>query len=179
LYLSFLVWMALAAAGLKRIGSRLDHPNDQETRLSVGRGTGLGLLLVWGGALRLALLLGIVSSFTDHDTGTHAPDLLEGGPGFGWMIPLVVLIGPITEELTFRGLLLPGLHRWLRPELAYLLSAVAFAVLHAPLYGVATVIVLWIGIALAWARHRTQGLLAPIAIHVCINSAWVLKVVLS
>ena len=85
---------------------------------------------------------------------------------------VVVTLGPITEELLFRGLLLSALLRRMRPFAAVLVSALVFAAAHLPdlhwlWYGVPNLALL--GIAFAWLRLRSGSLWPAIVAHACNN----------
>lgn len=92
-----------------------------------------------------------------------------------WRLALavvVVTLGPITEELLFRGLLLSALLRRMRPFAAVLVSALVFAAAHLPdlhwlWYGVPNLALL--GIAFAWLRLRSGSLWPAIIAHACNN----------
>ena len=80
----------------------------------------------------------------------------------------VVILGPIAEELLFRGVLLPWLRGFSSDSAALWLSSGFFALAHLH-YGAHLLAVLPIGLALGWARLRTNGLAAPILAHTAIN----------
>lgn len=85
---------------------------------------------------------------------------------------VVVTLGPLTEELLFRGALLSALLRHQRPFAAVLVSALAFALAHLPdlhwlWYGVPNLVLL--GIAFAWLRLRSGSLWPAIIAHACNN----------
>ncbi len=87
----------------------------------------------------------------------------------GWLLVLVAVVGPVTEEFFFRGVL----YGWLRTRVhrwhALILTAVCFGALHAhlaaffPIFG--------LGLLFGWVYERTGSLAAPIAIHVFHNIA--------
>jgi membrane protease YdiL (CAAX protease family) len=79
------------------------------------------------------------------------------------------VLAAIAEEAFFRRLLYGALLRRGVP-VAILLSAVAFALVHVPVYGMAA---LWIdlgaGLLFGWQRWASGGLAAPAATHVAAN----------
>ena len=81
------------------------------------------------------------------------------------------IVAPVTEELLFRGLLLRGLVRQFKSEIAILLSAGIFGVWHGNLPQIAGASVG--GIVLGWLFLRTRSLWAPIIFHACHNATWV------
>lgn len=80
----------------------------------------------------------------------------------------VVLLAPLGEEFLFRGWLLPRLARQIGPVPALVASSGVFALLH-PHYSVQMGAIFGLGLLLGWARLRSGGLKAPIALHALIN----------
>jgi membrane protease YdiL (CAAX protease family) len=84
----------------------------------------------------------------------------------------VASIGPLVEELLFRGVLLSALLRRLRTAWAVLASAVLFALVHLPelhwlWYALPNLALL--GVALAWLRLRSGSLWPAVIAHACNN----------
>lgn len=80
------------------------------------------------------------------------------------------IIGPIAEELAFRGLLMAGLRR-LRVGVpwAILLSAALWSIIHLQ-YAPALLALIFVdGIVLGLARHYSRSLYVPIAMHMIGN----------
>ncbi len=80
----------------------------------------------------------------------------------------------MQEEVLFRGMILPRLTPWLGSTWAIVATSVIFAVLHErfggePL-GIRPAGVFVLALALGWARLRTGGLNAPIALHILTNA---------
>lgn len=94
-------------------------------------------------------------------------------PGFRIALTLAVAsIGPLVEELLFRGVLLSALLRRLRAIWAVLASAVLFALVHLPelhwlWYALPNLALL--GVALAWLRLRSGSLWPAVIAHACNN----------
>jgi membrane protease YdiL (CAAX protease family) len=71
-----------------------------------------------------------------------------------------------TEEAFLRGALFGALIRWRGPDVAVVGAAVAFALLHLPLYGVAALpLDLAVGLLLGALRLLTGGWAAPAVAH--------------
>jgi membrane protease YdiL (CAAX protease family) len=89
--------------------------------------------------------------------------------GFLWAFLVVAVVGPVMEEILFRGVILNALLDGLSPWRAVLSAALLFAVSHlnAPQF----VAALGLGILFGWLRVRTRSLLPGIAGHAFIN-AW-------
>ena len=85
------------------------------------------------------------------------------------LLALAVGVGPIAEELFFRGLI----YRWLRHRVGIgpglLASAFLFALLHTDL--IAFVPILALGLLFGWVYERTGSLAAPVAVHIFHNGA--------
>jgi membrane protease YdiL (CAAX protease family) len=79
------------------------------------------------------------------------------------------LLAPVAEESLFRGVLAPHLARLTDAMPAVLLTAAIFGVLHLGGHGPLFVGPTFLGAILGWARLRSGGLAAPIALHVLLN----------
>lgn len=113
-----------------------------------------------------------------HWTEWFEEDLVFGGPAaFVASLCGAVVIAPVTEELTFRGVLFVTLRRRLAWPLAAVVSGAAFAVLHG--YGIAGFAsVWWSGVAWAWTYERTRSLWPSIAAH-AFGNLWASAVVVT
>jgi membrane protease YdiL (CAAX protease family) len=83
-----------------------------------------------------------------------------------------VLIGPIFEELVFRGFLFPLLARTFGSALGILFTTIPFALLHVSTYGWTWQALLIVGIAglvFGYARDRTGSTIASTLIHIGYN----------
>ena len=86
---------------------------------------------------------------------------------FGLTLLLACVVGPITEEIFFRGVLFTALRTRCKPHWAILLSGAIFAAAHANIVGFLPICLL--GCMLAAVYERTGSLLSPIAVHVVHN----------
>lgn len=111
----------------------------------------------------LAVLLGVVAFAT---VGSLFPTpLLPFSP----YAALGGAVAAIAEEAFFRRFLYGWLARW-GTAIAVVGSALAFATVHAPLYGVAALpIDLGAGLLFGWQRWATGGWTAPAVTHVVAN----------
>jgi membrane protease YdiL (CAAX protease family) len=85
----------------------------------------------------------------------------------------VALLGPIFEELIFRGFLLPLFEKSAGPWAAVIMTAFLFALLHGPTVGWAWQSILVIGlagVAFGVARVATGSTTASTVVHVGYNS---------
>lgn len=98
----------------------------------------------------------------------HVDTLLEAV-----IVPLaVVAIPAVSEELLFRGLLLPGLAKRYGPSAALVLSSVLFGAIHWAPAAIAYATVA--GFALGWLRLKTGSVLPSVAMHGAFNAVPVL-----
>jgi uncharacterized protein len=94
--------------------------------------------------------------------------LITGRGSFIAVLVFVVVLGPIFEELVFRGFLLPLLVRTFGPALGILLTALPFALLHGAQNKWAWQQITMIGIAGAafgYAKFRTGSTAASTLLH--------------
>lgn len=89
------------------------------------------------------------------------------------LVPLaVVAIPAASEELLFRGLMLPGLDKRYGPRVALVLSSLLFGLIHWAPAAIAYATVA--GFALGWLRRKTGSVLPCVAMHGAFNAAPVL-----
>ncbi len=89
-----------------------------------------------------------------------------------YLVALVtILLTPFVEELYFRGFLFKGLMLHHRVWIAYLVSALVFAVLHPPLIVMLEVLV--IGLLLAYVSQQSKSIWPNVLIH-ALNNALVI-----
>jgi hypothetical protein len=159
-----LAWLALVVSrspqGWAQMG--LSHKN---------WGIGLRRGIIWSAGFGLVAALGWAGL---HLTGVDPLRFILPGSGTRQATPALLflvggLIGPVAEEIYFRGLVFGGLRRWgFWPALT--LSTLVFSLLHA---GASAVPVTQIagGLVFALAYEIEKKLLVPIIIHVLGNLA--------
>ena len=87
-------------------------------------------------------------------------------------VVVVCFLGPVLEEMLFRGVILKGfLERFPRPQ-AILGSAVLFGAVHMNIYQFIGGVL--IGVLLGWLYERTRSLVPCIALHIAFNTGTVL-----
>lgn len=149
---------------------RIDTVVPRATTLSTVIG---GIFYGLTGAIRAGLLLvALWPSFASTQASASAP--LGPSPSWGPMgialaLIVFVVVGPIGEEVMFRGILLPWMRTWASPVWAVVLSALVFAAAHLH-YGVGIALVFVYALVLGWARLRTGNLRACIALHMLLNA---------
>jgi len=150
-------------------------PRDLWRRVAPGP---VGHDAAWGGAfLGLAVLLVIAVALTsnlilkpDQSPQRELQDLLRGLSG--WMPSLLLFLtvaglGPLWEELLFRGFLLPVLAQRQRMSLALIVSALTFGAIHLQPLGLPVLSTL--GWVLGLAMRHTGSLRTPVLVHACWN----------
>uniref|UniRef100_A0A7C2WI99 CPBP family intramembrane metalloprotease n=1 Tax=Thermorudis sp. TaxID=1969470 RepID=A0A7C2WI99_9BACT len=129
--------------------------------LTRGVDAALALLLEEELAASLVTTSQLVTGFLD---GLARTDPLT----FAAVLLIVAVIGPIAEEVYFRGLLFGSLMERKGARYAIGMSALYFALLH--LHPVAVPAIFAIGLLLAWLVDRTDSLALPITLHVLNNT---------
>jgi hypothetical protein len=136
-----------------------------------GRAAGVGRALLAGPAVALTVgWMGMLLGNPDRDLPML--ELLSDR----WSIVLVglfaVTLGPLCEELAFRGFLMPLLTKTLGPVVGIVIAAAPFALMHGPQYGWSwrhIVLVGLAGVAFGWTRFATGSTAAAAAMHSTYN----------
>lgn len=89
-------------------------------------------------------------------------------PVLGLTILMTCLMGPLAEEVFFRGILFAALRQHLSRWPAMLLSGALFSMVHTNVIGFIPIMML--GCFLAYLYERTGSLSAPVAIHMLHNA---------
>jgi hypothetical protein len=173
--------LSVQAAALLALGWTLGR---RRVRLpAAGSVAGLRPALGWGVAAGLvALAFSAAVSYLLERIGLPVQEqdwlaALYGDPGaVALLAPWLVLVGPLSEEVFFRGYAF----RYIAQEAGYpaglLISSALFATIHFNASGF--LVYLSIGCTLAWVHHRTNHLLAPVAGHVVSNAVALVSSVL-
>ncbi|MDG0867052.1 CPBP family intramembrane glutamic endopeptidase [Candidatus Lucifugimonas marina] len=127
---------------------------------------GLSVLMFWVQAL---YWFG-VDSLVPPDTAKKALD--EAGGSIVVTIVLVGILGPIAEEIFFRGYVLPGLVKKFGIGWALLLSSVMFGLFHIDLGAIVPTFAL--GLALGWVYLKTGSIWPAMFAHGLHNTVAVL-----
>ena len=120
----------------------LFYRKDQMHRKEGFSGTGKAFVwappVIWFSVIILAIATG--QFLNDLINGLHLNDLFTGysevseqafsGQPVGLMILVVGIIGPICEELMFRGIVFHRLKDWVKPQAAIVISALLFGIYH-------------------------------------------------
>jgi uncharacterized protein len=93
-----------------------------------------------------------------------------------------VTLGPLMEELFFRGFLYPVLERWIGVPLAIFFTALPFGLMHLPQYGYAwgaALIIFLVGVTLTTVRAVTKSVAASFLVHVGYNGTLMIMAALA
>lgn len=149
-------WSSLPASALVPLG-------EFDSRVAVPVGiTAIGFSILNAAWVQWATVLGLFPSWFDDLLARAFPDPLPTLLSF-------VLVGPVIEELLFRGGLLGALCKRYSANRAIVFSTAGFAVSHvlpAQLVGAVAA-----GLLLGWLRVRTGSLWLPIFGHIVFNGA--------
>jgi membrane protease YdiL (CAAX protease family) len=164
-----LLQTSVAAAGLIALTSREVGWGATAIVVTVG---GAAAAMPHGGKVRtqnglrrwaFVVLLGVVA-FATVRAIIQTPLL-----NFSHAAAIAGTVAAVSEEIFFRRFLYGWLSRWGVP-IALVGSAVAFAAVHVPLYGLSALpIDFGAGLILGWQRWATGGWTAPAVTHVVAN----------
>jgi membrane protease YdiL (CAAX protease family) len=82
------------------------------------------------------------------------------------LILAIVVLGPLAEEIVFRGFVQAALRSAAGPQVAIVVSAVLFGAIHGAAYALPIAL---LGLLFGWLRERHGGLAAPILAHMLHN----------
>lgn len=157
----------------------LFYRKDQMHRKEGFSGTGKAFVwappVIWFSVIILAIATG--QFLNDLINGLHLNDLFTGysevseqafsGQPVGLMILVVGIIGPICEELMFRGIVFHRLKDWVKPQAAIVISALLFGIYHGNV--VQFFYATCMGMMLAVIYDKTGTLWISIVAHIAAN----------
>jgi hypothetical protein len=138
-----------------------------------------------------AVLMGLALSITIAATGTllGAPEdtpmkdiVLADWRSFLAVLVVGITIGPLFEEVVFRGFMQPLFTRTFGTWGGILLAALPFGLLHLQQYGFywqQGVLITLAGVAFGWVRHRSGSTRTATIMHAAYNSTVFLAVLAS
>ncbi|MUV14386.1 CPBP family glutamic-type intramembrane protease [Noviluteimonas gilva] len=147
------------------------------------RATWKRILAYWAVLLVIVFALNALFAVTGVDTSTEQTKMVaalaeqaKGTSGVMLTLCIVALLGPIFEELVFRGLLLNGMARHLDFRWANGIQAFLFACMHTdpPRF----VFYFAMGLFGGWLVRRTGSIAPAIALH-AINNAWAIGLLIA
>ena len=157
----------------------LFYRKDQMHRKEGFSGTGKAFVwappVIWFSVIILAIATG--QFLNDLINGLHLNDLFTGysevseqafsGQPVGLMILVVGIIGPICEELMFRGIVFHRLKDWVKSQAAIVISALLFGIYHGNV--VQFFYATCMGVMLAIIYDKTGTLWISIFAHIAAN----------
>jgi membrane protease YdiL (CAAX protease family) len=120
----------------------------------------------------LAISLGMLGYVLKTPAVSPIPNLITDRSSLIAVLIFAVLVGPIFEELVFRGFLFPLIARSLGSGIGIVLTAIPFALLHVVTYGLVwqTIVVVGLaGVAFGIARERAGSTVASALLHIGYN----------
>jgi len=134
---------------------------------------GIGLLGQYALGVVVALLKMIVPDvFQEYQKVSEMLELDQGSPAI--MLLMVVVIGPIAEEVLFRGVIYGGLRRSFTVIQAAVISGAIFGIYHKNI--VQGIYAAFFGMILAYIFEKTQTIWGCVLMHMAFNlSAYLLK----
>ena len=165
-----LLYVALAACMMLLVEGKYGVAFWQAVRWN-WRAAGWGALGL-GAVLFLGLIL--LQNFLPMPKDTPFEHLFAR-PRDAYLISIMaVTVGPLMEELFFRGLLYPVLARRMGVLWGIVLTAVPFGLIHLPQYGWAWgagLVIFLVGVACGMMRAATKSVAASFLVHVGYNGA--------
>ncbi len=131
----------------------------------LGTSAALGVLVAFG-----CILLGVILHPPQVKTQLEA--LLQDPVSIGLVGVFAITLGPLCEELAFRGLMMPLFMRTFGAVAGIALTAAPFALLHGPEYswGWQQISIIFVaGAAFGWHRYKTGSTAAATVMHAAYN----------
>jgi membrane protease YdiL (CAAX protease family) len=136
-------------------------------------------------ALRIALAgVGVAMAVAVASVVLKTPDInspmkqfLSRGASVALLAVFGTTLGPLCEELAFRGFMQPLFVRTMGVLPGVLLPAVLFGLLHLPQYGLSWrhgLLITGAGAAFGWMRHKTGSTRAAVIMHMAYNCTFFL-----
>ncbi len=134
----------------------------------------------WPASIAIYLFIGVlmqavfllVGRFLPFPKETPFEALLQRPYSLYLIAAFSVTLGPLMEELFFRGFLYPVVRRRFGVMAAIVATAFPFALMHAAQYGnswASVLLILVVGVVLATVREKTNSLAASFLVHAAYN----------
>lgn len=153
---------------------------------ALGLGVITGVVAVIVFALGMSFLLSLIAQALRSDLPQVQEtfrEIAEDRAAAPLLVFGAVLVAPLAEELCFRGLLFPALRKRLPLWPAMGLSGLAFGATHVQTtlegYLLVLLIIMPLGMFLAYAYERTRTLLVPVTAHALFNLVQVILLIRS
>ncbi len=129
-------------------------------------GLGAYPVVVW--LVTLASMIPSVAQ-SQSDYGKDLEIIASAGGSLFIEILAVAVIGPVFEELLFRGFVLNTLKKATSPAFAIFLTALGFGLVHGNLYQL--IFTLPLGILMGFLAHRFDSLWPSVLMHIAFNTS--------
>lgn len=130
------------------------------------RGISVKTFMLWHLLLLGFLLLSELVMKTLHQSDQFMVSAFSSTTHLVPLFLAVVVVGPLFEELLFRGFMMPGIARsQLGPIGAILISSAIWAVIHLQYNAFFMGIIFGFGLLLGYAHLKTRSIYVPIAMH--------------
>lgn len=138
---------------------------------------GIPVLVIFGVSLNFLIewLLSLASQLTFlaplFERYENLANLITGGDFIPSLLTVGIL-GPIFEEILFRGLIFGELRKIMKVRIALVIQAVLFGVMHFNVIQSSYAII--IGLLLGFVYYRSNSIIAPMIVHITINASSVI-----
>jgi uncharacterized protein len=142
-----------------------------------GGAPGIHWAFAWGLTLGLVVIL-IGVALRTPPINSPMDAIMRNPANVPWIVLFAVTIGPLVEELVFRGLVLPLLARSIGAIAAIVLVAIPFALLHGSQYAWSwrhLTLILIAGIAFGAVRIRTRSVAYATLVHSGYNALFLIS----
>ncbi len=153
-----LTWMYFRGGTTKRIFQSLGLAKDCFSLKMLAMGALIFLIVIL-----MELSIGTIVQVTGVQINTNASIVFANAPL--WFVLFVTIIGPIDEEIFFRGFAVP--------RIGIIPSALVFGLLHASYgstFGVEIIAAFIFGVITGYVFKRTKSLYPGIVAHILVNS---------
>jgi uncharacterized protein len=168
----FLIYIPVAVCMFALVEGKYHVPFWQAIRWNWPQGQ-RALLALALGAVTL-LILGLLQSVLPMPKDTPFDHLFDRPRDAFLLALLAVTVGPLMEELFFRGFLYPVLERRIGAAWAIVLTALPFGLLHLQQYGwawAAGFVIFLVGVVCGAVRAATKSVASSFLVHVGYNGA--------
>jgi uncharacterized protein len=168
----FLIYIPVAVGMFALVEGKYHVPFWQAIKWNWPRAPRGGLALALGAIMLVALsLLQVVLPMPKDTPFEHLFD----SPRDAYLLTLLaVTIGPLMEELFFRGFMYPVIERRIGAAWAIVLTALPFGLLHLQQYGwawAAGLVIFLVGVVCGAVRAATKSVACSFLVHVGYNGA--------
>lgn len=149
-------WMLRKGAKPGMIIAGLGLSRDKLTARNLGYG-----VLIFAAYILLIIAIGVVSKLTGIQVSSNASSVLGAFPL--WLLPFVMFLAPLNEEIMFRGFLVP--------RIGIIVSALIFALVHGGYASyVELFMALWFGLVAGYVFKRTGSLYPSLVTHILVDT---------